>query len=140
MPATLPAPAAAADTAVAMEQRIRVKTANPEVRARFLSASYAPYEARIEVDLAEAPADRDAVWRAFRTAETVRARSLADRLVHGAPRAATRRDGEVEQLRQSMSTLQDDLERYTRPATGTKPSCSRPVAASTKPAPGSKHA
>ena len=48
----------AADTAVAMERRIRVKAANPEMRARFLSASYAPYEARIEVDLAAAPADR----------------------------------------------------------------------------------
>ncbi len=105
---------AAADIAVAMEQRIRVKAANPEVRARFLSASYTPYEARIEVDLAEAPADHDAIWRAFGTAEAIRARSLADRLAHGAPRGATRRDGEVEQLRQVMSTLQDDLERYTR--------------------------
>ena len=105
---------AAADTAVAMEQRIRVKAANPEVRARFLSASYTPYEARIEVDLAEAPADHDAIWRAFGTAEAIRARSLADRLAQGAPRGATRRDGEVEQLRQVMSTLQDDLERYTR--------------------------
>ena len=43
---------AAADTAVAIETRIRVNSANPELRARFLSASYAPYEARIEVDLA----------------------------------------------------------------------------------------
>ncbi len=43
---------AAADTAVAIETRIRVNSANPEMRARFLSASYAPYEARIEVDLA----------------------------------------------------------------------------------------
>ena len=43
---------AAADTAVDIETRIRVNSANPELRARFLSASYAPYEARIEVDLA----------------------------------------------------------------------------------------
>ena len=105
---------AAAETAVAIEQHIRVKAANPEVRARFLSASYTPYEARIEVDLAVVPADRDALWRAFRTAETIRARSLADRLAHGAPRGATRRDGEVERLRQLMSTLQEDLERQTR--------------------------
>jgi CHAT domain-containing protein len=109
---------AAADIAVALEQRIRVKAAVPEVRARFLSASYAPYEARIEVELAAAPGDRDASWRAFRTAETIRARSLADRLAQGTPRGATRRDSEIEQLRQLMSRLQDDLERHTRAAEG----------------------
>ena len=104
----------AADTAVAMERRIRVKAANPEMRARFLSASYAPYEARIEVDLATAPADREAVWRAFRTAETIRARSLADRLTHSARGGATRRDAEIERLRQVMTALQVDLEKHAR--------------------------
>lgn len=72
--------AAAADEAVAIVSRIRVKSTNPEWRARFLSARYSPFEARIAVDLAT-PGDReDASWHAFRTAETVRARSLADEL------------------------------------------------------------
>jgi len=104
----------AADIAMALERRIRVKTSNPEMRARFLSASYAPYEARIEVDLAAAPADRDAVWRAFRTAETVRALSLADRLAHTSRGSATRRDAELEKLRHDMAALQLDLDRQSR--------------------------
>ena len=74
---------AAADTAIAIETRIRVKSANPELRARFLSASYAPYEARIEADLAaRTTRDPAAIWKAFRTAEAIRARSLVDRLAH----------------------------------------------------------
>ena len=84
LPATCRAPAAAADTAVGIETRIRVSSANPELRARFLSASYAPYEARIEVDLAPAIAGGYSrrSWKAFRVAEAIRARSLADRLAH----------------------------------------------------------
>ena len=62
------------------------------MRARFLSASYAPYEARIEVDLAAAPRDPAAVWHAFRTAEAIRARSLSDRLAHGRAARASPRD------------------------------------------------
>ena len=103
----------AADTAVGIEKRIRVKSANPELRARFLSASYAPYEARIEVDFASAPpGDPEAAWNAFRTAETIRARSLADRLSHvgGAPRAS----GESERLREKLTALQIELERSAR--------------------------
>jgi tetratricopeptide (TPR) repeat protein len=103
----------AADTAIAMERRIRVKAGNPEMRARFLAASYAPYEARIEVDLARAPTDRMATWRAFRTAETVRARSLADRLAHG-PGAPEGHDAEIERLRNALTSLQGELERRTR--------------------------
>ena len=104
---------AAADIAVTMERRIRGKAADPEMRARFLSASYAPYEARIEADLATWPADRNAVWRAFRVAEDVRARSLADRLAQGAREHAPRNDAEVQRLSESMSTQQADLERRT---------------------------
>ena len=73
----VPGAIAAADEAIAIVTRIRVKSANPEWRARFLSARYAPYEARIAAELASA--DAGAVWRAFRTAEEVRARSLARR-------------------------------------------------------------
>ena len=76
---------AAAQVAVAMESRIRAKAAIPEMRARFLAASYTPYEASIEVDMAAAPGDRMAVWRAFRTADAIRARALIDRLLQGEP-------------------------------------------------------
>jgi tetratricopeptide (TPR) repeat protein len=104
----------AADTAVAMERRIRVKSGNPEMRARFLAASYAPYEARIEVDLAAAPADRMASWRAFRTAETIRARSLTDRLAHDGPVEAGGLDAEILRMRDALTSLQGELERRTR--------------------------
>jgi tetratricopeptide (TPR) repeat protein len=106
--------AVAADTAVAMERRIRVKSGNPEMRARFLAASYAPYEARIEVDLAAAPADRMATWRAFRTAETIRARSLSDRLAHDRPPEAASLDAEILRMRDALTSLQGELERRTR--------------------------
>jgi len=70
----------AADMAADIEARIRSKAVNPEARARLLSASYSPYEARVEVDLASGPDAATASWRAFQTAERVRARSLADLL------------------------------------------------------------
>jgi CHAT domain-containing protein len=73
---------AAADIAVAIEERLRAKASSPETRARFLSASYAPYEARIEVELAEDSPDGESPWRAFRTADAIRARALTDRLTH----------------------------------------------------------
>jgi CHAT domain-containing protein/tetratricopeptide (TPR) repeat protein len=105
----------AADTAVAIETRIRVSSANPEVRARFLSASYAPYEARIEAHLA-GPASRDtrAIWEAFRVAEAIRARSLADRLAHVQKVDGGARDLEADQLRERMTALQVELERHLR--------------------------
>jgi CHAT domain-containing protein/tetratricopeptide (TPR) repeat protein len=104
----------AADTAISIETRIRVNSANPELRARFLSASYAPYEARIETDLAGADRkDPAAIWKAFRVAETIRARSLADRLAH-LPHGRTRDDAGVEQLRERLTALQVDLERRMR--------------------------
>lgn len=103
---------AAADTAIAIERRIRVKSANPELRARFLAASYAPYEARIEADLAnDAAGAEDASWQAFRTAEAIRARSLVDRLTHSAQAPVTPRDAESELLREKMTALQIELER-----------------------------
>jgi CHAT domain-containing protein/tetratricopeptide (TPR) repeat protein len=105
--------AAAADTAVGIESRIRVKSANPELRARFLSSRYAPYEARIEVDLADAAAGRsEASWKAFRTAEAIRARSLIDRLVQvdrGIPSHP-----ETERLRAELAVLQVELDRRAR--------------------------
>jgi CHAT domain-containing protein/tetratricopeptide (TPR) repeat protein len=85
----IPGASAAADVAVAMERHIRDKAADPETRARFLSASYTPYEARIEADIASWPADRGALWRAFIAAEAVRARSLSDRV----EARLSRRDG-----------------------------------------------
>jgi CHAT domain-containing protein/tetratricopeptide (TPR) repeat protein len=105
----------AADTAIEIETRIRVKSANPEMRASFLSASYAPYEARIEVDLAQAsPRDVAASWKAFRAAEAVRARSLADRIAHSSRTGGTPRDLESDRLREKMTALQVELERRMR--------------------------
>jgi tetratricopeptide (TPR) repeat protein len=107
--------ARAADTAVAIETQIRVKAANPEMRARFLSASYAPYEARIEVDLSgNGPKDPDAIWKAFRTADAIRARSLADRLTHVTQARELQRDEQSDRLREQLTALQVDLERSTR--------------------------
>ncbi len=103
---------AAADTAIGIETRIRVSSANPELRARFLSASYSPYEARIEADLA-GTRDIAASWKAFRVAEGLRARSLVDRLSHDSPRQEPR-DEQTERLRETMTALQMDLERHTR--------------------------
>ncbi len=105
---------AAADVAVTMERRIRVKAANPEMRARFLAASYAPHEARIEVELAAAPRDPAAVWRAFRAAEAIRARSLSDRLVHDTRPAGAQRDTGIDRLRTTLTALQLDLETRNR--------------------------
>jgi CHAT domain-containing protein/tetratricopeptide (TPR) repeat protein len=102
----------AADTAVTMETRIRVKSANPELRANFLAASYAPYEARIEVDLAGGPPrDPEAAWKAFRTAEAIRARSLSDRVSLAAASARAPRDAEADALRGKLTALQIELER-----------------------------
>jgi CHAT domain-containing protein/tetratricopeptide (TPR) repeat protein len=104
--------AAAADVGIALESGIRVKSANPELRARFLSASYAPYEARIEAYFAGAkPRDQAAMWKAFRVAETIRARSLTDRLAHSAHGSTEVRDAVTDRLRQQMTALQIDLER-----------------------------
>jgi tetratricopeptide (TPR) repeat protein len=105
---------AAADVAITMERRIRVKAANPEMRARFLAATYAPYEARIEADLAAAPDDPAATWRAFRAAEAIRGRSLGDRIAQRDRPALAGRDSGVEQLRASLTSLQLDLEARTR--------------------------
>jgi CHAT domain-containing protein/tetratricopeptide (TPR) repeat protein len=109
------AAAAAADTAVTMETRIRVKSANPELRAGFLSASYAPYEARIEVDLASGPRDEAGVWKAFRTAEAIRARSLSDRVSVAAPGVRGPRGSAAEPLRDRLIALQIELERSVHP-------------------------
>lgn len=105
------AASAAADEAVAIVSRIRVKSGNPEWRARFLSSRYSPFEARIAVDFAAAGADDAAAsWRAFRTAEEVRARSLADQLAYGTTSPATRDDPQIDALRARLTSQQLRLE------------------------------
>jgi CHAT domain-containing protein len=105
----------AADVAIGIETRIRVSSANPELRAGFLAASYAPYEARIEADLAGRGAqDPEALWKAFRVAESLRARSLADRLAQVKRRDHPPPDEQAEQLRATMTALQMNLERQVR--------------------------
>jgi CHAT domain-containing protein/tetratricopeptide (TPR) repeat protein len=97
---------AAADAAVSIASGIRAKSANPEWRAHFVSSQYSPYEARIAVDLAGG--GPQAAWRAFQTAEKVRARSLADQLAVG-PRDEIART-QTEDLRAKLTSLQLDLE------------------------------
>jgi CHAT domain-containing protein len=99
----------AVDEAIDIVGQIRVKSGNPEWRARFLSSRYAPFEARIEVDLAGDPNATDAMWRAFRTAEGVRARSLADELAPGI-RGHEQRDEVDSALRARLTSLQLKLE------------------------------
>jgi CHAT domain-containing protein/tetratricopeptide (TPR) repeat protein len=98
---------AAADTAISIVRGIRVKSANPEWRAHFLAARYSPYEARIAADFA-ATDDPQSSWRAFRIAEEVRARSLADRLATGVRGGAP--DAEGDALRAQLTSLQLRLE------------------------------
>jgi CHAT domain-containing protein/tetratricopeptide (TPR) repeat protein len=106
----LAAASKAADESVAIVQRLRANSANPEWRAHFISAQYAPFEARIAVDLAmSAAGDSGALWRAFRTADQVRARSLADQLAIAAPGPGPQ-DPEEEQLRASLTAQQLRLE------------------------------
>jgi CHAT domain-containing protein/tetratricopeptide (TPR) repeat protein len=102
---------AAADEAVAIVGRIRVKSANPEWRARFLSARYLPYEVRIAAEFASSRASEvDRSWRAFRIAENVRARSLADLLADGPRREARASDPRSDALRTQLTSLQLRLE------------------------------
>lgn len=103
--------AAAADQAVGFVTRIRAKSANPEWRARFLSARYAPFEARIAVELASGPAnDAGSAWRAFRTAEEVRALSLADELAFEAAGSERAANDEEISLRARLTSQQMRLE------------------------------
>lgn len=96
----------AADAAISIVRSIRVKSANPEWRAHFLAARYSPYEARIAVDFAIA--DSQASWRAFRTAEEVRARSLSDQLASA--NRGTTPDPQGDALRAQLTSLQLRLE------------------------------
>jgi CHAT domain-containing protein/tetratricopeptide (TPR) repeat protein len=105
------AAAAAADEAVSIVSRIRVKSANPEWRARFLSSRYSPFEARIAVDLASGAGDVEgAAWRAFRTAEDVRARSLNDELAFEARGGLRPIDPTEDALRARLTSQQLRLE------------------------------
>jgi CHAT domain-containing protein len=107
----VPGATAAADEAVKLERRIRSKSANPEWRARFLATRYAPYEARIAAEIANGRDDDvEASWRAFRTAEDVRARSLADKLAgnRGAAEGVTDPTGDA--LRARLTAQQLRLE------------------------------
>jgi len=104
----VPGALATANEAIEIVTRIRVASANPEWRARFLSARYAPYEARISAELASPVAG--AVWHAFRTAEEVRARSLGDELALGATGAISAADPREEDLRAQLTSQQLLLE------------------------------
>jgi CHAT domain-containing protein len=102
---------AAAKEAVAIVGRIRIKSANPEWRARFVSARYQPYEVLIAAELASGgPTDIGGSWRAFRIAENVRARSLADLLADENQHGTRETDPQAEALRAQLTSLQLRLE------------------------------
>ena len=109
----------AADEAIAIVRRLRVNSANAEWRARFLSAQYAPFEARIAVDLAtQDSSGQDPAWRAFRTADEVRAGSLADQLASGGS-GKPQEDAEIVRLREVLTALHLRLEaRVQNPQAG----------------------
>jgi CHAT domain-containing protein len=101
----------AADEAVSIVGRTRVKSANPEWRARFLSARYLPYEVRIAAELAAGGKDdHGKSWRAFRIAENVRARSLADLLAEEPHRGVPDLDPKGDALRSQLTSQQLRLE------------------------------
>jgi CHAT domain-containing protein/tetratricopeptide (TPR) repeat protein len=107
----VPGAIAAADEAVSIVGRIRVNSANPEWRARFLSARYLPYEVRIAAEFASAGTDDNGKsWRAFRIAENVRARSLADLLADEPRRGARTLDPKGDALRAQLTSQQLRLE------------------------------
>jgi len=107
---------AAADEAISIVSRIRVKSANPEWRAHFLSARYSPFEARIAAEFASRPTNpAAAAWRAFLISEEVRARSLADMLADEAQQQQPQ-DAEIDALRAQLTSQQLRLEaRMSRP-------------------------
>ena len=101
----VPGAIAAADTAIEIVGRIRVSSANPEWRALFLSARYSPYEARIAAELAgPASSTPEAQWRAFRIAEGVHARSLADVLSDSARLSLRAPDAEGDAMRAQLTS------------------------------------
>jgi len=95
----------AADSAIEIVGRIRVNSANPEWRALFLSSRYSPYEARIAAELAGPSEDAsDSQWRAFRIAEGVRARSLADVLSDSSRQPLRPPDPEGDAMRAQLTS------------------------------------
>ncbi len=100
--------AASADSAIEIVRNIRVKSANPEWRAQFLSSRYSPYEARIAAEFAGK--DSQASWKSFRIAEEVRARSLIDRLVDGREAGVVATDPAGDALRAKLTSQQLRLE------------------------------
>jgi tetratricopeptide (TPR) repeat protein len=74
---------AAADRAIRIARGIRARSSSPEIRATFLAAQYAPYEAKIAalLDRSRNTRGRDAerdTWAAIATAEHARAQTLSE--------------------------------------------------------------
>lgn len=99
----------AADIAIGIESGIRMKSANPEWRASFLSDRYAPYEARIAAELASGARDPARIWSAFQIAERVRARAMAERLASSATDSADP-PADAEALRATLTAQLGRLE------------------------------
>jgi CHAT domain-containing protein len=98
-----------ADLAIGLESRIRVKSANPEWRASFLSTTYSPYEARIAAELAGNEKNPENIWRAFQIAVRVRERAMAEQLAASAPDPG-QENGALETLRAKLTAQLGRLE------------------------------
>jgi CHAT domain-containing protein len=103
----------AADAAIALVTQLRARSANPEVRARFLASRYAPFEAKIAAILATSSSDEKAALReSLDTAEAVRSQSLSELLTAATSRSQHAQQGsEAMQWREALATQQMLLER-----------------------------
>jgi CHAT domain-containing protein len=103
----------AADAAIALVSQIRARSANPEVRARFLSSRYAPFEAKIAAILVSGSRDEQSSLReSLDTAETVRSQSLRELLTEASSRSQpAQQRSETTRWREALATQQMLLER-----------------------------
>lgn len=110
----------AADMAISIVSSIRMRAANPELRARFVASEYSPYETKIAALLDQANKaggnDQPRILQALFTAEDIRARSLREMWSQSAERRNENAD--ADQLRDNLTIqqlrLENRLQRYPR--------------------------
>ncbi len=117
----------AADEAIALVRSIRSRSADLEVRASFLAAQYAPYEAKIDALLlpkrgaAGRQANEQSHWAAIAAAESARAQGLAELQRDGVGRFTATTTDEL-RLRDTLVAQRLLLERRLQRTTVTDPS------------------
>ncbi len=100
----------AADEAIEIVSSIRMRAANPELRARFVSSEYSPYEAKIDALLTaeRGTISEGADIQALQTAESVRALELSE--LRSRTSVISDKQAEYDQLRDSLTAQQLRLE------------------------------